>query len=113
VLAGWTVAVWVLQRYRRHGPARQVGIFVAVWPFICCAGLILALTALVTLVTGSEGFSPKDVQLPQVVLQFLPTLVLPATVVVGGAALVGVGLAALPGGGVAARTPRRRVGRAG
>ncbi|MEV4639430.1 hypothetical protein AB0J80_18965 [Actinoplanes sp. NPDC049548] len=106
LLAGWPTAVWLVQRYRRHRRRRQALVLVTGIPVLVLAGMCAAQATLLTVAIGLDGFTPKDMQIPELVLTLPALIYFPAQVVVVLVALTATALAVLPGG---RRTPHALV----
>jgi hypothetical protein len=102
LLAGWPLAVWLLHRHRRHRPARRLAATAAALPLLLLAGWAVGGSVLLAVATGSSGFAPRDVLIPQFVLSTLLGLAVPATVAVAVGALIAAALTARPGAAPAA-----------
>lgn len=98
LLVGWPTAVWLTHRYRRHRRTRRALILVTAVPVLALTALNAAQATLLTVAVGLQGFTPKDIQIPEFVVT-LPALIFsPAQVLVALVVLTASGLTALPGG---------------
>jgi hypothetical protein len=94
---GWPLAVWLVQRFRRHHRIRRALILFTGGPVLVLAGLDLGQTVLLTVALGLIGFTPKDVQIPEFVLSLPMMRFALALVPVALAAVTAIGLTAVPG----------------
>lgn len=94
LLVGWPTAVWLAHRYRRHGRTRRALILVTAVPVMALTALSAAQATVLTVAMGLDGFTPKDIQIPEFVVTLSVLTPFAARVLV----LTAVGLTALPGG---------------
>jgi hypothetical protein len=91
---GWLLAVWAVQRHRRHRAGRRRVLLVAGVPGLFIGALfVLAFGNLVVGLSLSGGWTPKGVMAPAFVLTAFPTV----TALVALSAALTLALAALPG----------------
>jgi hypothetical protein len=98
LLVGWLLATWLFQRRRLHHGGMRVAIDITGALSLAGGGLVVAETLFVMLVAASSGFTPKDVQLPEFVLTFVPDIFPIAGLALGTGILMPFFLAATPAG---------------